>query len=58
MPKEYDYVDCFADNFVGYSAEYLSEVMSEATFRRCLAKAIRECDKQTLSWLAKRLMDV
>ena len=57
MPK-YDYVDCFPDNFVGYSAEYLSEVMSEATFRRCLAKAIRECDKQTLSWLAKRLMDV
>jgi len=56
MRDKLGYVDCQWDNMVGYSAEYWCGAMEEKTFRKCLAKAVRECDPKTLLWLAKTVM--
>lgn len=56
MTKKYDYIDCNVDNLIGYSAEFWHSAMTPKTYRKCIAKAVKECDHVTLSWLAATIM--
>lgn len=51
-----NYISCRWDNMVGYSTEYWCGALKTKDYRQYMTKAIEDCDRKTLLWLARTIM--